>query len=100
MRAEIAKWGDDWAVRLPKEAAEKLGAREGGSVELAVEGDCVEIRRSSLSPELGRRRWIGVPGESDEELNAAVDQLHEVSKRNRLGSDLSISELIEAGRRF
>ena len=45
MRARLAKWGNSLAVRLPREAAESAGFREGAVVDLSVDGDAIVLRR-------------------------------------------------------
>jgi antitoxin MazE len=44
MRAQLSKWGNSLAIRLPKSAVDVLHAREGDAVELAIEGEAVVIR--------------------------------------------------------
>ena len=44
MRAQVSKWGNSLAIRLPKAAAESLRVQEGESVELAIEGESLVIR--------------------------------------------------------
>jgi hypothetical protein len=38
MRATIRKWGNSAAVRLPKEELERLGLKEGDSVDITLAG--------------------------------------------------------------
>lgn len=46
MRAQVSKWGNSLAIRLPKAAAASLNVREGQAVDLTIEGDAVVIRSS------------------------------------------------------
>jgi antitoxin MazE len=44
MRAQLSKWGNSLAIRLPKSAVDVLHVREGDAIELAIEGDTVVMR--------------------------------------------------------
>ena len=44
MRAQVSKWGNSLAIRLPKAAVESLRVHEGEAVEMVVEGDALIIR--------------------------------------------------------
>jgi antitoxin MazE len=44
MRAQVSKWGNSLAIRLPKAAAERLSVKEGQAVDLTIDGDRVIIR--------------------------------------------------------
>lgn len=44
MRVRVAKWGNSLALRLPKAAAEALGARAGDEFQLLVENGKAELR--------------------------------------------------------
>ena len=46
MRAQVSRWGNSLAIRLPKAAAESLNVREGQAVDLTIEGEAVVIRSS------------------------------------------------------
>jgi len=43
MRAQIAKWGNSLAVRLPRQVAEAAGLREGATVDLDVVDGVVRL---------------------------------------------------------
>ena len=45
MRAAVSKWGNSLAVRIPREAAEAAGLREGAALDLTVEDGAVTLRR-------------------------------------------------------
>jgi antitoxin MazE len=45
MRAQISKWGNSLAVRVPRQIAEEARIAEGTPVELEVENGRVVIRR-------------------------------------------------------
>ena len=52
MKAQMVKWGNSLAVRIPKPVAEEARLKEGDSLEIeAVEGR-VELRRASKIPTL------------------------------------------------
>ena len=45
-RSRIAKWGNSLAVRIPKQAARKLGLTEGCEVNVTVRDKTLAIRRA------------------------------------------------------
>lgn len=55
MKAQIAKWGNSTAVRLPKAAVERLGLKPGMTVDVSVDRE-----KMTLSP---------APAQSVRELN-------------------------------
>ena len=52
MDAEVKKWGDSYAIRLPKSEAERLGLKEGDHVE-------VDLRKAKKR---GKRKRIDLSG--------------------------------------
>jgi antitoxin MazE len=44
MRAQVSRWGNSLAIRLPRAAALSLGVQAGEPVELLIKGDRLEIR--------------------------------------------------------
>lgn len=53
MKVKVTKWGNSLGVRLPKAAAEAVGAREGTELDLVVSGNWLVMRiRSKTSWEL------------------------------------------------
>ncbi|MFZ0312520.1 MAG: AbrB/MazE/SpoVT family DNA-binding domain-containing protein [Candidatus Korobacteraceae bacterium] len=55
MKAQIVKWGNSVAVRLPKPVIEQARLKEGDSLEIEVAGDGrVELRRASKIPTLAQ----------------------------------------------
>ncbi len=46
MKAQVCKWGNSLAVRIPKAFATDLGVAQDSSVELSVEDGCLVIRPS------------------------------------------------------
>lgn len=55
MKAQMVKWGNSLAVRIPKPVAEKARLKEGDSLEIeaAAEGH-VELRRATKMPTLAQ----------------------------------------------
>lgn len=53
MRAQLVKWGNSVAVRIPKPVLEAARLREGDSLEIEVAGEGrVELRRATRVPTL------------------------------------------------
>ncbi len=44
MQVRVSRWGNSLAIRLPKAAVASLRVREGGPLDLAIEGDRVVLR--------------------------------------------------------
>lgn len=38
MRARVSKWGESLGIRIPRDAASRVGLTEGPTVEITVEG--------------------------------------------------------------
>ena len=55
MKAQMVKWGNSLAIRIPKPVAEEAKLREGDSLEIeaAAEGR-LELRRASKMPTLAQ----------------------------------------------
>jgi len=49
MRAQVSKWGNSLAIRLPKAAVEGLGVREGQAVDLVIDGEALIVRSARPS---------------------------------------------------
>ena len=54
MKAQMVKWGNSLAVRIPKPVAEQARLKEGDSLEIEVAEGCVELRRASRIPTLAK----------------------------------------------
>ena len=54
MKAEMVKWGNSLAVRIPKPVAEAAKLKEGDSIEIEAEEGRVELRRVSRMPTLAK----------------------------------------------
>ena len=53
MRAQMVKWGNSVAIRIPKPVLEAAKLREGDSLEIDVAGEGrVELRRATRVPTL------------------------------------------------
>lgn len=44
MRASVAKWGNSLAVRLPKDAVEAIGLRDGAPLDLTITDGALTLR--------------------------------------------------------
>ena len=44
MRASVAKWGNSLAVRLPKDAVEAIGLRDGAPLDLTIADGALTLR--------------------------------------------------------
>ena len=51
-KAEIAKWGNSLAVRIPKPLAEAAGLSEGDPVLMEASAGQIELRRAERTPTL------------------------------------------------
>jgi antitoxin MazE len=49
MQVRVARWGNSFGVRIPKQIAERAGLREGARVEIEAETDRVVITRARPS---------------------------------------------------
>jgi antitoxin MazE len=52
MKAQMVKWGNSLAVRIPKPVAEQARLKEGDSLEIEAAEGRVELRRASKVPTL------------------------------------------------
>jgi antitoxin MazE len=50
--AQIVKWGNSLAIRIPKPVAQEAGMREGDSIEVAAERGQIRVRRKDRIPTL------------------------------------------------
>ena len=51
-KAQMAKWGNSLAIRIPKAVAEKARMKEGDAVELIAGQGRIELRRAERIPSL------------------------------------------------
>ena len=55
MKTKIARWGNSFAVRLPKSAVERLGLKNGTAIELTSEdGKLLLTPQHTADPELAK----------------------------------------------
>lgn len=54
MKAQIVKWGNSLAVRIPKPIVQKARMKEGDFLEIETTQDHIELRRISHVPSLSR----------------------------------------------
>jgi len=52
VKAQMAKWGNSLAVRIPKAVAEKARLQEGDAVEIKADKGRIELRRADSVPTL------------------------------------------------
>lgn len=50
--SKVARWGNSLGLRIPQEGVDRLGLKEGESVNVRVKGDTITIRRAKL-----RKKW-------------------------------------------
>lgn len=50
--SKVARWGNSIGVRIPQEGVDRLGLKEGESVNVRVKGDTITIRRAKA-----RKKW-------------------------------------------
>ncbi|WP_132256796.1 AbrB/MazE/SpoVT family DNA-binding domain-containing protein [Methylobacterium segetis] len=67
MEAKVIRWGDDLAVRLTSEEADRLGVSEGQTVEI--------VAKPESEPWSGRRFADGLPVYTLEEMVAEMRRL-------------------------
>jgi antitoxin MazE len=51
-KAQMSKWGNSLAIRIPKAVAEKARIKEGDSVEIKADRGRIELRRAEKIPTL------------------------------------------------
>lgn len=51
-KAQMAKWGNSLAVRIPKDVAEQANLKEGDSVAFKASKGRIEVRRAEKVPTL------------------------------------------------
>ncbi len=54
MKAQMVKWGNSLAVRIPKPVAEQARLKEGDALEIEAAEGRVELRRASRTPTLAK----------------------------------------------
>ncbi|HEY4115398.1 MAG TPA: AbrB/MazE/SpoVT family DNA-binding domain-containing protein [Rhizomicrobium sp.] len=85
-QAQIGKWGESLAIRVPDDVAQTAGLRDGESVEIEARNGEILVRRSRITPEQRER------------AGKAMEEIIADSKRYSLG-DLRIKDLINEGRK-
>lgn len=51
-KAQMAKWGNSLAIRIPKDVAEEARLKEGDAVEIKAARGKIEVRRAEQVPSL------------------------------------------------
>jgi antitoxin MazE len=54
MQAQVSKWGNSLAIRIPKPVAEDINFQAGDVVEIAVDGETVQLHRVTKLPTLAQ----------------------------------------------
>ena len=54
MKAQIVKWGNSLAVRIPKPVVQEARMKEGDILEIETAPDRIEFRRITHAPSLSR----------------------------------------------
>ena len=54
MKAQMVKWGNSLAVRIPKPVAEEARLKEGDLLEIEAEEGHIELRKPTRVPSLAR----------------------------------------------
>jgi antitoxin MazE len=73
-KAQVAKWGNSLAVRIPKEIADEARIREGDPVVLKAAKGYIEVRRATRVPSLGELVAQITPENRYEETNWGMNQ--------------------------
>lgn len=58
MRTRMQKWGNSYAVRLPRALVQETGLREGETLEIRASGRQIRLRRPAR-PEYSLERLVG-----------------------------------------
>jgi antitoxin MazE len=66
--AQIVKWGNSLAVRIPKPVAEAAGVREGDAIVIEVDDGHIEVRRKERVPSLKEMVAQITPGNRYDEI--------------------------------
>lgn len=78
MKAQMVKWGNSLAVRIPKAVAEEARLKEGDALEIEAEEGCVELRRATRMPSLAKLVSQITPENRYEEIAANAEVGKEV----------------------
>jgi antitoxin MazE len=54
MKAQMVKWGNSLAIRIPKHVAEEARLKEGDFLEIEAEEGHIELRRPTRVPSLAK----------------------------------------------
>ncbi|MGA2688946.1 MAG: AbrB/MazE/SpoVT family DNA-binding domain-containing protein [Candidatus Korobacteraceae bacterium] len=74
MKAQIVKWGNSVAVRIPKPVMEQAKLKQGDSVEIEAGGEGrVELRRTSKIPTLAELVRQITPENRYEEISTGAE---------------------------
>lgn len=57
MQTTIQKWGNSYAVRIPKPLVDRLGLRIGSRVRLTSHKDAITVEKSATDQAVGLKDW-------------------------------------------
>jgi antitoxin MazE len=78
MKAQMVKWGNSLAVRIPKPVAEEAKLKEGDPIEIEAAEGRVELRRASKMPTLAQLVSQITPENRYAEISSGVEVGKEV----------------------
>ncbi len=74
MKAQMVKWGNSLAIRIPKPVAQQAKLKEGDSLEIEAAADGrVELRRAARIPTLAQLVAQITPENRYEEISTAAE---------------------------
>lgn len=79
MTTKVQKWGNSFAVRLPKEMIRRLALKEGSGVVVREDKDAIIIRRLELADHpVGKNDWkryVIPTNQKKENVSGAIDAI-------------------------
>jgi antitoxin MazE len=76
--AQIVKWGNSLAVRIPKPLAARAGVAEGDAIELEAERGQISLRRKEALPSLKELAAQITPENRYEEIRSGSERGKEI----------------------
>lgn len=73
MKAQMVKWGNSLAVRIPKPVARQARLKEGDPIEIEAVDGRVELRRASRMPTLAQLVSRITPENRYEEISTTAE---------------------------
>lgn len=79
MTTKIKKWGNSFAVRIPKEMMRRLALKEGSGIVMREDKDAIIIRRQEPRDRPARRndwkRYLIPVSHKKENVSGAIDRI-------------------------